>query len=231
MIDQTLVRRFRGEVADQLSAYRTGDGSAGRDPLADADLRQLAHELLARALERYAQERFTAAQPALDPAEEDQIVDAVLALLFGLGRLQPFLDDPNIENIDANGCDRVFLRYADGTKRMGEPIADSDAGMVELIRSIGSRMGLAERRFDTANPQLDLQLPDGSRLSAIMRLHRRRRRVLLCAGPRGRLRRRHSRLPGARRGRRADRCVAGTQKVVEVKGSPRPKVCAKRHAA
>jgi hypothetical protein len=28
-----------------------------------------------------------------------------------------------------------------------------------------------------------------------------------------------------------DRCVAGTQKVVEVKGSPRPKACAKRHAA
>jgi pilus assembly protein CpaF len=188
MIDQALVRRLRQEVADGLSAQRTGAASAGQDPLAAADLRQLANELLARALERYAKERFTAAQPALDAAEEDQIVDAVLALLFGLGRLQPLLDDPGIENINANGCDRVFLRYADGTKRMGEPIADTDAELVELIRSIGSRMGLAERRFDTANPQLDLQLPDGSRLSAVMsvsarpvlsiRRHRHRRITL-----------------------------------------------------
>ena len=168
MIDQGLVRRFRQEVADQLSAQRTGADSAGRDPLADADLRQLATELLARALERHAQERFAAGESALEAAEEDQIVDAVQALLFGLGRLQPFLDNPDIENINANGCDRVCLRYADGTKQMAEPIADTDAEMVELIRSIGSRMGLAERRFDTANPQLDLQLPDGSRLSAVM---------------------------------------------------------------
>jgi pilus assembly protein CpaF len=168
MIDQGLVRRFRQEVADQLSAQRTGADSAGRDPLADADLRQLATELLARALERHAQERFAAGQSALEATEEDQIVGAVLALLFGLGRLQPFLDNPDIENINANGCDRVFLRYADGTKQMAEPIADTDAEMIELIRSIGSRMGLAERRFDTANPQLDLQLPDGSRLSAVM---------------------------------------------------------------
>jgi pilus assembly protein CpaF len=102
MIDQGLVRRFRQEVADQLSAQRTGADSAGRDPLAAADLRQLATELLARALERHAQERFAAGQSALEAAEEDQIVAAVLALLFGLGRLQPFLDNPDIENINAN---------------------------------------------------------------------------------------------------------------------------------
>jgi pilus assembly protein CpaF len=168
MTDQALVRQLRQEVADQLSAQRTADDRAGRDPMTDADLRQLATDLLARALERHAHQRLGAGRPALEPAEEDEIADAVMALLFGLGRLQPLLDDPDIENINANGCDRVFLRYADGTKRMAAPIADTDAEMVELIRSIGSRMGLAERRFDTASPQLDLQLPDGSRLSAVM---------------------------------------------------------------
>jgi pilus assembly protein CpaF len=168
MINQTLVRRFRQEVADQLSAQRAGAGSIGQAPLADADRRQLASSLLAQALERYARERFAAGQPALEGAEEDELADAVMALLFGLGRLQPLLDDPDIENINVNGCDRVFLKYADGTKQMGAPIADSDDEMVELIRQVGARMGLAERRFDTANPQLDLQLPDGSRLSAVM---------------------------------------------------------------
>jgi pilus assembly protein CpaF len=168
MIDQALVRRFRQEVADQLSAHRTAHDVGGRGPMSDADLRQLASELLARALERYAQERLASAQRPLEAAEEDELVDAVKALLFGLGRLQPYLDDTSIENINVNGCDQVFLRYADGSKRRGEPIADSDEEMVELIRQVGARMGLAERRFDTANPQLDLQLPDGSRLSAVM---------------------------------------------------------------
>jgi Flp pilus assembly CpaF family ATPase len=40
--------------------------------------------------------------------------------------------------------------------------------MVELIRTMGARMGLGERRFDSGSPQLDLRLPDGSRLSAVM---------------------------------------------------------------
>jgi pilus assembly protein CpaF len=168
MIDQALVRRFRQEVADQLSTHRTAHDAGGREPMSDADLRQLASELLARALERYAQERLVSAQRPLEAAEEDELVDAVKALLFGLGRLQPYLDDPSIENINVNGCDQVFLKFADGSKRRSEPIADSDDEMVELIRQVGARMGLAERRFDTANPQLDLQLPDGSRLSAVM---------------------------------------------------------------
>jgi len=37
-----------------------------------------------------------------------------------------------------------------------------------MVRSAASRFGLSERRFDLACPELDLRLPDGSRLSALM---------------------------------------------------------------
>ena len=158
MSDQALVRRLRGEVAEELA----------RSALRGADRRRYARELLAQALERLARARVDAGEPVPDEAEEDELVAAVDALLFGLGRLQPLLDDPQVENINANGCDRVWLRFADGSKRAGPPIADSDAELVELLRGIGARLGLAERRFDTAHPQLDLKLPDGSRLSAVM---------------------------------------------------------------
>jgi pilus assembly protein CpaF len=168
VIDQQLVRRFREEVAEALSARRSTDEVMGRQQLSPADQRQLAQTLLSEALERYARESISAGTPVLDPGVEDELADSVMALLFGLGRLQPLVDDPDIENINVNGCDRVWLKYADGTKRLGPPVCDSDADLVELIRVIGSRMGLAERRFDSANPQLDLQLPDGSRLSAVM---------------------------------------------------------------
>ncbi|HZD68897.1 MAG TPA: ATPase, T2SS/T4P/T4SS family [Actinomycetes bacterium] len=166
--DPHLVQRFRQEVADALSARRSTDEVMGRPPLSLDDQRQFAQTLLGEGLERYAQECISAGTPVLEPAVEDELAESVMALLFGLGRLQPLVDDPDIENININGCDRVWLKYADGSKRVGPAVADSDAELIELIRVIGSRMGLAERRFDSANPQLDLQLPDGSRLSAVM---------------------------------------------------------------
>lgn len=92
----------------------------------------------------------------------------VLDSLFGMGRLQALIDNPDIENIDVNGCDKVWATFADGSKRLMQPIADSDDELVDLIRSAASRFGLSERRFDLARPELDLRLPDGSRLSALM---------------------------------------------------------------
>ena len=51
---------------------------------------------------------------------------------------------------------------------MAEPVAESDEELVELIQVLAAYSGLSSRPFDTANPQLDLRLPDGSRLSAVM---------------------------------------------------------------
>ena len=33
--------------------------------------------------------------------------------MYGAGALQELLDDPDIENIDINGCDEVWVTYAD----------------------------------------------------------------------------------------------------------------------
>ncbi|WP_344057148.1 CpaF family protein, partial [Microbispora corallina] len=47
-------------------------------------------------------------------------------------------------------------------------VAESDEELIELIQILAAYSGLSSRPFDTANPQLDLRLPDGSRLSAVM---------------------------------------------------------------
>jgi pilus assembly protein CpaF len=91
-----------------------------------------------------------------------------LDALFGMGRLQQLIDNPSIENIDINGCDRVWATFADGTKRLMPAIADSDEELIDMVRAAASRFGLSERRFDLARPEIDLRLPDGSRLSALM---------------------------------------------------------------
>src|SRR6266581_4685101 len=109
-----------------------------------------------------------AGMPPMNAQEEEDLAEAIHAALFGVGRLQPLLEDQNIENIDINGCDRVFIGYADGSELQVEPVADSDDELVDLIQVLGAYSGLSSRSFDTANPQLDLRLPDGSRLSAVM---------------------------------------------------------------
>lgn len=106
--------------------------------------------------------------PCPSPEAEQALARLVLDALFGMGRLQALIDDPDIENIDVNGCDQVWVTCADGTKRTMPAVADSDEELVDLIRSAASRFGLSERRFDLACPELDLRLPDGSRLSAVM---------------------------------------------------------------
>jgi Flp pilus assembly CpaF family ATPase len=158
---RSTLARLRSDVADDLA-------TSGARELALADRRELARELALTRLREIATERVGLGHSPIEPSEEQRLAHAVLDALFGLGRLQMLVDDSEIENIDVNGCDRVWVTYADGRKAMAEPIADTDAELVEILRSAAARFGLTERRFDTAHPELDLRLPDGSRLSALM---------------------------------------------------------------
>ena len=119
-------------------------------------------------MDRRARAAIGAGRSVLPGDEEDELSRAVFDALFGLDRLQHLLDDPAIENINADGCDVVWVRYADGGHERVEPIADSDDEMIEMLRTIGARTGIGERRFDLGSPRLSLQLPDGSRLFAVM---------------------------------------------------------------
>ncbi|HEU0101706.1 MAG TPA: ATPase, T2SS/T4P/T4SS family, partial [Mycobacteriales bacterium] len=61
-----------------------------------------------------------------------------------------------------------FVGYSDGREERHPPVAENDEEFVELIQVLAANVGLTSRPFDAANPQLDLRLPDGSRLSAVM---------------------------------------------------------------
>src|SRR5579875_812997 len=167
-MDHSVVKRLRGEVGDQLAEQRRLDAATGIPPMSGEDERQFARAIISQVLEEYARGEITAGRPPLNAQDEEELAEAIHAALFGVGRLQPLLEDQQIENIDINGCDRVFLGYADGREELGDPVADSDQELIELIQVLAAYSGLSSRPFDTANPQLDLRLPDGSRLSAVM---------------------------------------------------------------
>jgi Flp pilus assembly CpaF family ATPase len=167
-MDHGLVKRLRGEVGDRLAEQRRLDAAAGMPPMTGEDERQFARAIVSQVLEDHARSEILAGRPPLSAQDETDLAEAIHAALFGVGRLQPLLEDQNIENIDINGCDRVFIGYADGSEVLGEPVAENDEELVELIQVLAAYSGLSSRPFDTANPQLDLRLPDGSRLSAVM---------------------------------------------------------------
>lgn len=102
-------------------------------------------------------------------ATQQRLVTTILNELFGLGALQPLLHDPQVENIDVNGCDQVWVDYADGRRERGPAVAATDEELIEKVR-LWSRQGNTAREFSVAQPLLNtaLQELDGARLSAAM---------------------------------------------------------------
>ncbi|GAA1994233.1 CpaF family protein [Kitasatospora viridis] len=172
--ERELAEALRLEVSRLLlDQYRRLEETGGV-PLSPQQHRAMGERLLAEELERRIEQRLLLGAPtSLDKAAEARAMRAAHHALFGLGGLQGLLEDPEIENVFANGCDQVFVRYADGHKEQVGPIAASDAELAELVRSIASRGGTEERRFDRAVPRLNMQLPDGSRLFAVMAVSER----------------------------------------------------------
>ena len=95
---------------------------------------------------------------------------AVFSRMYLAGVLQTLLDDSEVENIDINGCDQVWVSRAGAAdpELHPEPLWTSDAEMIGTIQVLGAHAGLSSRPWTRANPLLDLRLADGSRLSATM---------------------------------------------------------------
>ena len=168
MIDHDLVRQLRVQVADRLNEQRRRDQMSGVSPMTADDEREYARSLIVQVLEDHARFEVAEGRSPLSADEEMDVAQAIHSALFGVGRLQPLLEDPEVENIDINGCDHVFVQYGDGREERHPPVAESDDELIELIQVLAAHTGLSSRSFDSANPQLDLRLPDGSRLSAVM---------------------------------------------------------------
>jgi hypothetical protein len=156
---------LRRAVSQSWAERLRAEEQAGRAPVDSGARRALARSLLTEAADAYAAEQLAhPAGPGLVPdAVESGVIEAVLDEVFGLAGLAPLLANPDIENINVNGCDRVFVRYADGRRERLAPVAASDAELVALIRDLAARSGVEERRFDRGAPIVNFSLPGGER--------------------------------------------------------------------
>ncbi len=160
-------------VSERVTGRLAEDKDNDRPRMSVEEQRVFARQVANEVLEGYARERIESGQDVLSADEEDDYAQAIDDALFDLGVLARLLADESIEQINANGADEVWITRGDGTKVRGPALAPNDNAFVDLIRRAGARMGNTERRFDIGNPRLNLQLPDGSRLFAIMAVSHR----------------------------------------------------------
>jgi pilus assembly protein CpaF len=161
-IDWALVAALRAQASDQLSAA-IGQDRARLDRPAQEEL---GRSIILELLQGEAAEHLSAGRDSWSRLEQDALAVAVFDALFGLGRLQPLVDDEGIENIELTGCDQVLLEYADGTLTPGPAVAQSDEELIDFLVFLASRSEVNARPFSQAQPRLHLRLDGGARLAA-----------------------------------------------------------------
>ncbi len=100
----------------------------------------------------------------LSLTEKDRIVDEVLDEVFGLGPLEPLLEDHTISDILVTTPRLVYIERFGRLVRVPVEFKD-DAHLLRIIEKIVSRVG---RRIDESSPMVDARLPDGSRVNAVI---------------------------------------------------------------
>src|ERR1700682_533976 len=105
------------------------------------------------------------AEPTLlSSLEKQQISDEVLDEVFGLGPLEPLLQDPGISDILVNTYRQVYIERR-GLLELTSVTFRDDQHLLRIIDKIVSQVG---RRIDESTPMVDARLMDGSRVNAII---------------------------------------------------------------
>ena len=105
------------------------------------------------------------AEPTLlSSLEKQQISDEVLDEVFGLGPLEPLLQDPAVSDILVNGPRQVYVERG-GILEESNIMFKDNAHLMNIIDKIVSAVG---RRVDESSPMVDARLADGSRVNVII---------------------------------------------------------------
>ncbi|HEY7258056.1 MAG TPA: CpaF family protein [Gaiellales bacterium] len=145
---EAMARRYRVRVREEFPSVPADAGETA--------LRRIVAERLRELLVR---------DRVVLPANEiDRLVAHVVDDAVGLGPLEPLMRDPTVTEVIANGPAAVYVER--GGRLAPEPVRFRDG---EHLRQIIERVvGAGGRRVDDASPMVDVRLPDGSRVNAVL---------------------------------------------------------------
>ena len=147
------------ELVDQLDQHvRELVRREGVDPQRDATVvRRIAEDVVRDHDERSLTGAVT---PVPNP---ESVVGELVARVSGFGPLQPFLDDPAVEEIWINDPSRVFI--ARNGRHELTNLMLTPAQVQELVERMLKSSG---RRIDISRPFVDAMLPEGHRLHVVL---------------------------------------------------------------
>src|SRR5512146_206737 len=153
------------EMAPQ--AHPQLNSSLHRDLLNKIDLEKLRYLQDSRARTQILgliQELVGTLNVPLSAVEPDRRSREVLDEVFGLGPLEPLLQDRTINDILVNSCRDVYVERSGVLERTNVSFKD-DQHLMHIIDKIVTGVG---RRVDESSPMVDARLPDGSRVNVII---------------------------------------------------------------
>ena len=138
-----------------------------RDLLNKVDLEKVAtvrDDRTRRQVFAVVQELVSNLKTPLSGPEKERLSLEVLDEVFGLGPLEPLLQDPSISDILVNGAKEVYVERA-GILEETKIMFKDDSHLMHIIDKIVSAIG---RRVDESSPMVDARLADGSRVNVII---------------------------------------------------------------
>src|SRR5215472_10288831 len=107
---------------------------------------------------------IAASNVPLSAVERERICREVLHEVFGLGPLEPLLQDPSITDILVNTHRQVYIERG-GMLELTNVVFKDSAHLRHIIDKIVSNVG---RRVDESSPMCDARLDDGSRVNVVI---------------------------------------------------------------
>src|SRR5499427_5834712 len=129
-----------------------------------AKLELLPLETVQQQIRRIVEDLLVADETPLSRQEREQIVVEVEHETFGLGPLEPLMQDPTVSDILVNGPKTVYVERRGRLERTHVIFRDN-MHLLHVIERIVSTIG---RRIDESSPMVDARLTDGSRVNAII---------------------------------------------------------------
>src|SRR5438067_5386597 len=148
-------------------SYQELKTSLHRDLLNKIDLEKLTslQDVRARTqIQSVIYDLIGASNVPLSGAERERICREVLHEVFGLGPLEPLLQDSSISDILVNTHRQVYVERA-GILELTNVVFKDAAHLRHIIDKIVSNVG---RRVDESSPMCDARLEDGSRVNVVI---------------------------------------------------------------
>ena len=148
-------------------AYQELKSTIHREMLTRVDLEKLMDLRDGRARSQIftiIQDLVAASNTPMSGMERERLSREVLDEVFGLGPLEPLLQDPTINDILVNTYKNVYVERAGLLEQTNVRFKD-DAHLMHIIDKIVSAVG---RRVDESSPMVDARLMDGSRVNVII---------------------------------------------------------------